>query len=151
MGSAEIWYPNQSLRGALMRYLTLVDYSGVPDSNYRTVNIVSLNPEMVRTLWFGMAGAGYVGLLLLAYRRRQEVGWVEHGVAFCGLALLEPFSHRSALVVLLWPAIIAGFILAREHPPRWVRGVVYAAIGACPYPAARPGFGRAAAAPGTGL
>ncbi len=129
LGSAEIWYPNQSLRGALMRYLTLVDYSEVPDSNYRTVNIVSLNPGMVRTLWFGMAGAGYVGLLLLAYRRRQEVGWVEHGVAFCGLALLEPFSHKSALVVLLWPAIIAGFILAREHPPLWVRGVVYAAIG----------------------
>ena len=129
LGSAEIGYPNQSLRGTLMRYLTVVDYSEVPDSNYRTVNILSLAPETVRMVWFGMAGAGYMGLLLLAYRRRSEVGWVEHGVAFCGLALLEPFSHKSALVVLLWPAIIAGVILARGHPPSWVRGLVYTAVG----------------------
>ena len=129
LGPAEIWYPNQSLRGTLMRYLTEVDYSEVPDSNYRTVNILSLDAERVRTLWFGLAGTGYVGLLLLAYRRRSEVGWVEHGVAFCGLALLEPFTHKVALVVLVWPAIIAGLILAREHPPGWVRWLVYSAIG----------------------
>src|SRR5207249_4760610 len=31
LGSSEVWFPNQSLRGVLMRYLTVIDYSQVPD------------------------------------------------------------------------------------------------------------------------
>src|SRR5262249_35010423 len=44
LGSSEIWFPNQSLRGVLMRYLTVIDYSQVPDSNYPQINIVAMNP-----------------------------------------------------------------------------------------------------------
>jgi hypothetical protein len=27
------WYPSQSLRGVMLRYLTRMDYSGLPDQN----------------------------------------------------------------------------------------------------------------------
>ena len=37
--------PNQSLRGVLMRYFTVIDYSRVPDSNYPQVNIAAFDPS----------------------------------------------------------------------------------------------------------
>jgi hypothetical protein len=107
----EIWFPNQSLRGVLMRYLTVVDYSQVPDGNYPQVNVRSLNPAAVRTLWMILAGTIYAGFLLLAYSRKGEPGMVDHALAFCLLVLLQPFTQKYALVVLLWPALItAGFV-----------------------------------------
>ena len=109
LGKSEIWFPNQSLRGVMMRYLTVIDYSHVPDSNYAAVNITAMDPATVRLLWLTMAGAIYAGFLLLAYRRRKSNGWLDHGLAFCVLALLEPYTQKYALVILLWPAIaVAG-------------------------------------------
>jgi alpha-1,2-mannosyltransferase len=109
LGKSEIWFPNQSLRGVLMRYLTVIDYSHVPDSNYAPVNIAAMDPARVRLLWVILAGAIYAGFLLLAHRRRKSNGWLDLGLAFCLLALLEPFTQKYALVILLWPAIaVAG-------------------------------------------
>ena len=88
-----------------MRYLTVIDYSHVPDSNYAAVNIAAMDPARVRLLWVIVAAAIYAGFLLLAYRRRKTNGWLDHGLAFCLLALLEPFTQKYALVILLWPAI----------------------------------------------
>jgi hypothetical protein len=111
----EIWFPNQSLRGVLMRYLTVVDYSRVPDSNYAQVNIADLNPETVRVLWMGLVGVGYAGFLLLANRRRASDGWLDHALAFCLVALLEPFTQKYALAVLLWPAIVAAGVMKKPQ------------------------------------
>ncbi len=111
LGESEIWFPNQSLRGVLMRYLTAIDYSQLPDSNYAHVNIAALNPASIRLAWMILAGAVYAGFLLLANRRRNSKGWLDHGLAFCLLALLEPFTQKYALAVLLWPAMVAaGFM-----------------------------------------
>ncbi len=107
LGESEIWFPNQSLRGVLMRYLTLIDYSRVPDSNYPLVNVAALDPAMVRGIWLALAGIIYGGFLILAYRTRDSNGWIEHGLAFGLLALLEPFTQKYALIVLLWPAFAA--------------------------------------------
>jgi len=94
-----------------MRYLTVVDYSQVPDGNYPQVNVTSLNPAAVRMLWMILAGAIYAGFLLLAYSRKSEPGPVDHALAFCLLVLLQPFTQKYALVVLFWPALItAGFV-----------------------------------------
>jgi hypothetical protein len=123
LGESEIWFPNQSLRGVLMRYLTVIDYSRVPDSNYPLVNIASLDPATVRLVWFLLAGAAYAMLLFIAARRRNTEGWFEHGLAFCMLALLEPFTQKYALVVLLWPALAARFLTDRPK----VRILIYAA------------------------
>jgi hypothetical protein len=125
LGESEIWFPNQSLRGALMRYLTVIDYSTLPDSNYPTVHVAGLAPRTVRRLWFVLAGAMYLGLLALARRRSNSTGLVEHGLAFCLLALAEPFTQKYALVVLLWPALAAGRLVNRRLP----RILIYTAIG----------------------
>lgn len=124
----ENWYPSQSLRGVLLRYLTAFDYSQYPDRNYRAVNLVALDPNAVEELWLVLAAAGYLGLLALARGQVQSAGWTEHGLAFCALPLLQPFTHKVALVVLLWPAVVAGAALTREgNLPRWARGAMYAA------------------------
>jgi hypothetical protein len=111
LGQSEIWFPNQSLRGVLMRYLTRIDYAALPDSNYPTIEVVRWDPRTVRSFWLALAAAVYAGLLVLAYRRRDSSGLVEHALAFCLLALLQPFTQKYALVVLLWPALAAGKIL----------------------------------------
>jgi len=113
LGNAEIWFPNQSLRGVLTRYFTVIDYSQVPDSNYPQVHITALDPGLVRSVWLVVAAAAYAAFLAVAYRRRNTNGWLDHGLAFCLLPLLEPFTQKYALAVLLWPALIAGFLIAK--------------------------------------
>ncbi|PYT07588.1 MAG: hypothetical protein DMF60_06765 [Acidobacteria bacterium] len=119
----EIWFPNQSLRGVLMRYLTTIDYSQVPDSNYPQMNVAKIDPASVRLLWTILAGAIYAVFLFLAQRRRESDGWLDHGLAFCLVALLEPFTQKYALAVLLWPALAAAVCMKN---PR-LRILMYAA------------------------
>jgi hypothetical protein len=104
----EIWFPNESLRGVLMRYLTVVDYSQVPDANYPQVNITTWDPAAVRLLWVILAAVTYALFLFLSNRRRAGSGWLDHGLGFCLVALLEPFTQKYAMAILLWPAITAS-------------------------------------------
>jgi hypothetical protein len=124
LSESEIWFPNQSLRGVLMRYLTVIDYSQAPDSNYPVINIAAMDPATVRFLWIALAGGIYIAFLFLANRRRESDGWLDHGLAFCLLALLEPFTQKYALVVLLWPAMVAAGLVKKLQP----RILIYGAI-----------------------
>ena len=94
-----------------MRYLTVIDYSQVPDSNYSQVNVAALDPAAVLRVWLILAGAAYAAFLLIAYRRRNGDGWLDHALAFCLLAILEPFTQKYALAVLLWPAVAAAGLM----------------------------------------
>jgi glycosyl transferase family 87 len=111
LGLSEAWFPNQSLRGVLMRYLTVIDYSKVPDSNYPNVNIAAFEPANVLMLWASIAATAYVGLLFIANKRHESNNLFEHALAFCLVALLEPFTQKYALAVLLLPALMAGSVL----------------------------------------
>ena len=123
-GQSEIWFPSQSLRGVLMRYLTVIDYTQVPDSNYPLVNIAELDPSFVRLLWVVLAGIAYCGLLYITARKAvRQYGLIE-GLAFAMLVLLEPFSQKYALVVLLWPAMVAGRVVGKSK----ARSLLYVAI-----------------------
>ncbi len=124
LSDSEIWFPNQSLRGVLMRYLTIIDYSNVPDSNYAQVNIFALDPSLVRLIWLGICAAVYAGFLWLANRRRKGNGWLDHSLAFCLVAVLEPFTQKYALAILLWPALVAAACLWKSR----LRLLFYAAI-----------------------
>jgi hypothetical protein len=112
-GQDEIWFPSQSLRGVLMRYMTAVDYSQVPDSNYPAVNAANLLPRTVRMVWFSTASAIYAAFLALVHSRHKREAWIDAGLAFCLVALLEPFTQKYALVIVLWPALAAGRLFAR--------------------------------------
>jgi hypothetical protein len=114
LGESEIWFPNQSLRGVLIRYLTFVDYSKVPDSNYAEINVANLDPAIVRAIWLLIAFTIYAGFLWLANRRRETDGWLDHGLAFCLMAVLEPFTQKYALAILLWPALVASGLVSKR-------------------------------------
>ena len=122
-GETELSFPSQSLRGVLMRYLTLIDYSSMPDSNYEVVHVAQIAPATVRGLWVALAGVCYIGLLLLASRRKEAVFGLTEALAFTGVILLQPFSQKYTLVVLLWPAMVAGRLVGRG----WASGLLYAA------------------------
>jgi hypothetical protein len=123
-GQAEIWFPSQSLRGVMMRYLTFIDYTQVPDSNYALVNVAALDRGTVRFLWMALAGAAYGGLLLIAARLKERRFGLFDALAFTLLILLQPFSQKYTLVVLLWPAMVA----ARVTDTGKARGLLYAAV-----------------------
>jgi Glycosyltransferase family 87 len=115
LGESEIWFPNQSLRGVLMRYLTVIDYSQVPDSNYALVHFTAIDPAIIRRLWLILAGGIYAGFLFVTNSRRGSNDRLDLGLAFCLLALLEPFTQKYALVVLLWPAILAAGLIQNQR------------------------------------
>jgi len=121
----EIWFPSQSLRGVMMRYLTAIDYSHLPDSNYRLVNVATVNPRFVRMAWLATSVIIYAAFIWWVSRRRRQGGWIDVGLAFCLLSLLEPFTQKYAMVVLLWPAIVAG----RSIDIPAVRNLCYLSIG----------------------
>lgn len=123
-GSAEIWFPSQSLRGVLMRYLTVIDYSQVPDSNYPAIHVAAISPGVIRMAWLAMAAVLYMGLLAITATKKTAIFGVIESVAFAGLILLEPFSQKYTLVVLLWPAMVAGRLAVKS---RWWRIIWIAA------------------------
>ena len=126
-GQTEIWFPSQSLRGVLMRYLTVIDYTQVPDSNYPLVHVAELDPNAVRLLWMVLAGSAYCGLLYIARRAvagKERPYGLAGALAFTMLVLLEPFSQKYTLVVLLWPAMVAARVPGKSK----ARGLLYVAI-----------------------
>jgi hypothetical protein len=134
-GSLQVgmWFPHQSLSGILQRYLTLMDYSTWTDGNYVQLHLLHLSPVYIPWIWALLAASAYLGLLWMA-RQTVETGknrapvLVMDSLAFCALPLLEPFAHRIAFVVLLWPAMVAAALLAREGiPSPWSKALIYAA------------------------
>jgi hypothetical protein len=139
-GAGEVWYPSQSLQGIMTRYLTQVDYSRVPDRHYPEVNFAGADPETVHLAWLGLAVAGYLALIGLTLFDLTPLGrtggpiedyeeTILWGVAFCALPLLEPFTHRIVLVLLLWPAIVAAHAVANGLAPPGARRLLTIAAG----------------------
>jgi hypothetical protein len=125
--ASEIWFPNQSLRGVMMRYLTVIDYTRMPDPNYPLVQVAAISPSTVRTVSLMLVGLLYLGVIAITVRRKDAALGLTEALAFTGLILLQPFSQKYALVVLLWPAIVAGRLVGQDARGRVL---VYAAIAA---------------------
>ena len=112
---------SQSLLGILSRHLTEKD-DGPWADHYPDVSWLDLSGDQVRSLWLGLTLAGGLALLWLI-RRAPPERWLElHGVAFCAIALFEPYTTKVHAVFLVWPALIAS-----GDPPglppsvRWLR------------------------------
>ncbi len=116
-GQAEMWFPSQSLRGVMTRYLTEVDYSVVPDANYPAIHQADLGNRTVIRLSLALSAAIYV-LFLGVVRARGDHLLISAALAFCLVALIEPHTQRHALVLLLWPALVAGRL--RAPATRWL-------------------------------
>lgn len=129
MGAGEVWFPNQSIRGVLVRYFSEVDYSGAPDPNYPAVHVASLEPTTLRPVALGLSAVAYLGLLLFA-RARPERSRDWDGLSFVVLALVQPLTQKYALCMLWWPAILVARIAtgARSAAWGWRLAVVAAAV-----------------------
>jgi hypothetical protein len=119
------WYPSQSLRGVLLRYFTRMDYSGLPDQNYRQVNLVALPSWEVRQFWLTLAIV--LGLLALVWVYRCANDGAANSILFCSLLIIEPNVQRLAYVALLWPALYAGVVLTDPKDPRFTRWMLIGA------------------------
>jgi hypothetical protein len=119
------WYPSQSLRGVMLRYFTRVDYSGLPDQNYRRINLVSLPSWEVRQFWLMLAIV--LGLLALVWIYRCASDGAAYSIFFCSLLIIEPNVQRIAYVALLWPVLYAGVVLTDQKAPRFARWVLMGA------------------------
>ena len=114
--SAPLIGPTHSLLGVLTRHLTEVDPAIWPDSNYPSVNWLDLQPRHVWALWLVLVGAGGLGMLFLIRRTPPERLLELHGVAFCAIALCQPYATKVHLVILIWPALVAFADIAGGPP-----------------------------------
>lgn len=104
-----IWFPSQSFYGVARRHLSVIDYSVMPDTNYRNIHWAELSPETVRWIWLAAASIACLALFAGAWRsgKGRDLEWA--ALAFCALVLFEPFSQKQiALTVLTWPAVVAS-------------------------------------------
>jgi hypothetical protein len=62
----------------------------------------------------------------VANRGREVNEWLDHALAFCLVALLEPFTQKYVMAVLLWPALTAGSLMTRPAQPA-LRILIYMA------------------------
>jgi hypothetical protein len=119
------WYPSQSLRGVMLRYLTQMDYSGLPDQNYQHVNFVSLPSWEVRQFWLLLAIV--VGLLALVWVYRCASDGAAYSIFFCSLLIIQPNVRGTIYVALLWPALYAGIVMTDPKAPRFTRWLLMGA------------------------
>jgi hypothetical protein len=113
------WYPSQSLRGVMLRYLTRMDYSGLPDQNYPHVNLASLPSWEVRQFWLVLAIV--LGLLALIWASRCASDGAAYSILFCFLLIIQPNVRGTIYVALLWPVLYAGVVLTDPKSPQFVR------------------------------
>jgi hypothetical protein len=125
-GDLWFWYPSQSLHGVMLRYLSVIDYSRVPDHNYRVINFVSLTPATLEAVWLSLAVALFLFSLVWSYRCADEAAVYSN--AFCFLVIIEPNAHRLVYVTLLWPALHAGWVLTNRSASPLVRRILLVAV-----------------------
>lgn len=113
------WYPSQSLRGVMLRLFTHMNYSGLPDSNYRLVNFVSWPSFDIRYAWLAIAILLGLASMFLVWQCRDNA--VAYAIFFCFLLIIQPNVAVQIYITLLWPALVAGKLLAERAMPRGAR------------------------------
>lgn len=106
--NSENWYfPGQSLRGVLLRFLTpLAPWAaGFPD-----VHVLSLAPQAVVRAWEAIAALAYAALCLAMLRSDARQRWVWDGLSFALFSVLQPFCLKSSLISL-GPAVLVAAAL----------------------------------------
>lgn len=132
---------NLSLKGQLRRYLTEIDYSQrvtgteYTDTNYRSVNVLSLRPYQANQLWMIFALLLYAsGLALIWVTSRHkhiytiengqhqrimknrssgqsgstyfdERALLELGLVICLMLIIGPNTPKNYFIKLLWPVV----------------------------------------------
>jgi len=121
---------NLSLKGELRRYLTGIDYSKrvEGDTDYRRVNIVSIERDESDMLWLVVSVAVYVaGIFFVAYLSRkngeEDVDGMRAlerlgiGLMICLMLFVGPLTSKIYFIALLWPFGCLAFSSFRNEAP----------------------------------
>jgi Glycosyltransferase family 87 len=114
------YFPGQSIRGLLLRWLTPV---APPLSYFPRINVVSLDPRTAVHIWMVAAAVLYGGIVLWMLRSDRRTLWAWDGVAFVVYSMIEPYAVKSGLISLAPAVITAGclFALRKKEHTRAVR------------------------------
>lgn len=105
---SELYYfPGQSLRGILLRYLTPV---APVLKDFPIIHVLSLAPRTAVIAWGVLSIAIYCATAVLMLRSDPRKLWVWDGVAFVLYSLLEPYAVKSGLISLA-PAVLTAACL----------------------------------------
>jgi hypothetical protein len=114
---------NLSLKGQLRRYLSEVDYSArvTGDTRYPAVNVASMSPKLIETLWMILAAAAFIACLAIirlaplrdeAEEALQAVSPsampLELSLMICLMLFVGPLTSKIYFIALLWPAVCLG-------------------------------------------
>ena len=103
------YFPGQSIRGLLLRWLTPV----APALSYfPRINIASLDPKIAIYLWIIIAGLLYGTFALWMLRSDVRTLWMWDAVAFVIYSMIEPYAVKSGLISLAPAVITAGCVFS---------------------------------------
>lgn len=109
------YFPSQSLRGILLRYLTPV---APPLASFPKINFISLPPRVAVDLWMIASVLAYSSFAVCVLRSSARKLWAWDGLAFVVYSLLEPFAVKSGLISLAPAALVASSLFALGQESR---------------------------------
>ena len=106
------YFPGQSIRGILLRWLTPI---APPLSYFPRINILSLSPLTAVHIWMGTAAILYGCFVIWMLRSDRRTLWAWDGVAFVLYSMIEPYAVKSGLISLAPAVITAGCLYALDN------------------------------------
>lgn len=103
------YFPGQSIRGLLLRWLTPL---APPLDYFPRINILSLDPKTAVHLWMLAGAILYSVFVIWMLRSDHRIQWVWDGVAFVLYSMIEPYAVKSGLISLAPAVITAGCLFA---------------------------------------
>jgi Glycosyltransferase family 87 len=117
------YFPSQSLRGILLRYLTPVP---PPLASFPHINMLSLGPKTAVQIWGIASLAIYSAVVLAMLRSGPRRQWAWDGAVFVMYSLLEPYAVKSGLISLAPAALIASCLFTLAASANKTRAVSWA-------------------------
>jgi uncharacterized membrane protein len=99
------YFPGQSLRGVLLRYLTSVE---PPLKVFPMIHVFSFSPGIAVLVWGVIGCAAYNFVVIQMLRSDLRKQWAWDGLAFALYSLLEPYAVKSGLISLGPAALTAA-------------------------------------------
>jgi hypothetical protein len=105
---SELYYfPGQSLRGLMLRYLTPVT---PPLKDFPLIHVLSISPRAAVIGWGAISVAVYCLFAIYMLRSDRSKLWAWDGLAFVLYSMLEPYAVKSGLISLAPAALTAAWL-----------------------------------------
>jgi hypothetical protein len=103
------YFPGQSIRGLLLRWLTPV---APPLDYFPRINVVSVPPQTAVHIWMITGALLYASFVVWMLRSSARSLWVWDGAAFLIYSMIEPYAVKSGLISLAPAVLTAGCLFS---------------------------------------